>query len=37
MIGDGKLQWSEEVKQKWGEDNIGKRELLERSIQIRKM
>jgi len=37
MIGDSKLQWSEEVKQKWGEDNIGKRELLERSIQIRKM
>jgi hypothetical protein len=37
MIGEGKLQWGEEVKQKWGEDNIGKRELLERGIQIRKM
>lgn len=37
MIGEGKLQWSEEVKQKWGEDNIGKGELLERGIQIRKM
>jgi hypothetical protein len=32
MIGDGKLQWSEAVKQKWGEDNIGKRELMERGI-----
>lgn len=32
MIGEGKLQWSEAVKQKWGEDNIGQRELLERSI-----
>jgi hypothetical protein len=30
MIGDGKLQWSEEIKQKWGEDNIGKREILEK-------
>ena len=32
MIGEGKLKWSEEVKQKWGEDSIGKRELLERDI-----
>ncbi|HET8685490.1 MAG TPA: hypothetical protein VFM18_02360, partial [Methanosarcina sp.] len=32
MIGKDKLQWSEAVKQKWGEDNIGKRELLERGI-----
>ena len=32
MIGNGKLQWSEAVKQKWGEDNIGQRELLERGI-----
>lgn len=32
MIGDGKLQWSEEVKQKWGEDSIGQSELMERSI-----
>jgi hypothetical protein len=32
MIGDGKLQWSEAVKQKWGEDNIGQRELLEKGI-----
>lgn len=37
MIGDGKLQWSEEVKQKWGEDNIGKRELLERGTQMKKI
>ncbi len=32
MIGDGKLQWSEAVKQKWGEDTIGQTELLERDI-----
>ena len=32
MIGDGKLQWSEEIKQKWGEDSIGQRELVERAI-----
>lgn len=32
MIGNGRLQWSETVKQKWGEDNIGQRELLERGI-----
>lgn len=32
MIGDGKLQWSEAVKQKWGEDTIGQRESLERGI-----
>ncbi|AYK14266.1 MAG: hypothetical protein ACOX7X_09445 [Methanosarcina flavescens] len=32
MIGEFKLQWSDEVKQIWGEDNIGKRELLERGI-----
>ncbi|RXA20135.1 hypothetical protein EQO05_05970 [Methanosarcina sp. MSH10X1] len=32
MIGDFKLQWSDAVKQKWGEDNIGQRELLERGI-----
>jgi hypothetical protein len=32
MIGDGKLHWSEEVKRKWGEDNIGQQELLEKSI-----
>ncbi len=32
MIGDGKLQWSEAVKQKWGEDNIGQRESLERGF-----
>jgi len=32
MIGDGKLQWSEEAKRKWGEDTIGQRELLERGI-----
>jgi hypothetical protein len=32
MIGDGKLQWSEAVKQKWGEDNIGQTELLKRGI-----
>lgn len=32
MIGDYKLQWSEEVKRKWGEDNIGQQELLEKSI-----
>lgn len=32
MIGESRLRWSEEVKQKWGEDSIGQRELLERSI-----
>jgi len=32
MIGECKLQWSDAVKQKWGEDNIGQRELLERGI-----
>jgi len=36
MIGDGKLQWSEAVKQKWGEDTIGKTELLERDLYNRK-
>jgi hypothetical protein len=36
MIGDGKLQWSEEAKRKWGEDNIGQRELLERGIHNEK-
>ncbi|WP_243685099.1 hypothetical protein [Methanosarcina barkeri] len=30
MIGDDKLQWSEAVKQKWGEDTIGRAELLEK-------
>ena len=32
MIGVDKLQWSEEMKQKWGEDSIGQRELVERAI-----
>ena len=32
MIGDGELHWSEEMKQKWGEDSIGQRELVERAI-----
>lgn len=32
MIGDGKLFWSEEIKQKWGEDSIGQKELVERAI-----
>ena len=32
MIGEDKLQWSEEMKQKWGEDSIGQRELVERAI-----
>ncbi len=32
MIGDGKLQWGEEMKQKWGEDSIGQRELVERAV-----
>lgn len=36
MIGDDKLQWSEEVKQKWGKDTIGQTELLERDIYNRK-
>lgn len=29
MIGEYKLQWSEEVKQKWGEDSVGQKELIE--------
>lgn len=33
MIGVYKLQWSEDAKRKWGEDNIGQTELLERGIQ----
>jgi hypothetical protein len=32
MIGEFNLQWSDEVKLIWGEDNIGKRELIERGI-----
>jgi len=32
MIGEYKLYWSEEAKQKWGEDSIGQRELAERAI-----
>ncbi|MGB9938695.1 hypothetical protein [Methanosarcina sp.] len=32
MIGECKLQWSDAVKQKWGEDNIGQQELMERGI-----
>jgi hypothetical protein len=36
MIGDGKLQWSEEVKRKWGKDTIGQTELLERDLYNRK-
>ena len=36
MIGNGKLQWSEAVKQKWGEDTIGQTELLERELYNRK-
>lgn len=36
MIGDGKLQWSEAVKQKWGEDTIGQTELLERNLYDQK-
>lgn len=32
MIGEGRLQWSEETKQKWGEDSIGQMELVERAI-----
>lgn len=32
MIGDGRLQWSEETKQKWGEDSIGQMEMVERAI-----
>ncbi|AAM05772.1 predicted protein [Methanosarcina acetivorans C2A] len=32
MIGEYKLYWSEEAKQKWGEDSIGERELAERAI-----
>ncbi|AKB52045.1 hypothetical protein MSBRW_2792 [Methanosarcina barkeri str. Wiesmoor] len=37
MIGDGKLQWSETVKQKWGEDTIGKTELMERGLCNKKV
>ena len=32
MIGEDRLQWSEEAKQKWGEDNIGQMEQVERAI-----
>ncbi|AKB78723.1 hypothetical protein MSHOH_2240 [Methanosarcina horonobensis HB-1 = JCM 15518] len=32
MIGEYRLQWSEETKQKWGEDNIGQMELWEKAI-----
>ncbi len=32
MIGEYSLKWSEDVKQKWGEDKIGQAELLERSL-----
>lgn len=32
MIGENSLQWSEEAKQKWGEDSIGQRELVERAV-----
>lgn len=32
MIGDDRLQWSEEAKQKWGEDSIGQMEQVERAI-----
>lgn len=32
MIGENRLQWSEETKQKWGEDSIGQRELVERAV-----
>jgi hypothetical protein len=32
MIGKDRLQWSEETKQKWGEDSIGQMELVERAI-----
>lgn len=36
MIGEDKLQWSEEAKQIWGEDSIGQRELVERAINNEK-
>ncbi|WP_231585358.1 hypothetical protein [Methanosarcina sp. WWM596] len=32
MIGEDRLKWSEEMKRKWGEDSIGKRELMERAV-----
>lgn len=32
MIGEDRLHWSEETKQKWGEDSIGQMELVERAI-----
>lgn len=32
MIGEDKLYWSDETKQKWGEDSIGQMELVERAI-----
>jgi hypothetical protein len=32
MIGEDRLQWSEETKQKWGEDSIGQRELVEKAV-----
>jgi ribosomal protein S24E len=32
MIGDVRLKWSEETKQKWGEDRIGQMEMVERAI-----
>lgn len=36
MIGDDKLQWSEAIKQKWGEDTIGKTELMEKGLYDQK-
>lgn len=36
MIGDDKLQWSDAVKQKWGEDTIGQTESLERDLYNQK-
>lgn len=32
MIGEDRLQWSEEAKHKWGEDSIGQMEQVERAI-----
>jgi hypothetical protein len=32
MIGEDRLHWSEETKQKWGEDSIGQRELVEKAV-----
>lgn len=32
MIGEDRLQWSEEAKQKWGEDSIGQMEQVERAV-----